>query len=109
MAETKTRILWGVNSDTQNIAALPASPFLIPAILLYGTLWIISKILRIGEEKPRPVPVNINWDEYWQNKVESDRICNKIKSRQELTPEDIYRLTIIAQPSWADPRDWWVY
>jgi hypothetical protein len=109
MTETRTRILWGIDSSSNGIASIPASPFLLPAAIIYFMLWIAGKIIRFGEPKREPIPDNFNATEYRENKIAYYKICEKIRKGEELTCEDYMTNNRIARPSWAKPGEWWIY
>jgi hypothetical protein len=99
-------LLWGMDTETGKIAALPASPLLLPALLFIGALKIASILLR-SKVKKKELPTGFNEQEYLKNKKEHDAYIYKIHSGIQLTDHELMRLnTVLPFPSWSNGERW---
>lgn len=109
MENSRPTLLWGIDEDSGKISTLPASPLLLPAILVYCILRLIAPLYR---KKPLsgPLPDKFNLQEYLKNKREYSRLCAKIGAGEEFTVREcIVFNAILPKPSWAKPGEFWTY
>jgi len=106
--ENRPTLLWGIDRESGAISALPASPLLLPAFIVYGIAWVFSLFPK--KPKTAPLPRKFNEEEYKRNKQEYDYYCMKIRKGIELTSQERYRLNVILpNPSWSKPGENWHY
>ena len=105
MSENRPTLLWGYDESTGRISALPASPMLLPAVLLLGAVKLASVFYR-PKTKTAPLPDGFNLQEYQANKKEYRRLFEKIKRGQELTPYEQLRWSALPYPSWSKGERW---
>jgi hypothetical protein len=108
MEKSSPTLLWGIDNETGKINALPASPLLLPAFIVYCIAWLLSLFPKrtTGE----PLPCNFDQDEFNKNKKEYDYYCMKIRKGIELTSEERHRLNaVLPRPSWSKPGENWHY
>jgi hypothetical protein len=109
MEHSRPTLLWGIDCDSGKISALPASPLLLPAVIVGCIFWIIGKIWRKPIKK-EPLPDDFDINEWYRNKAIYDRLCLKIRRGQDLTPsEQIMINCYLPKPSWAKPGEHWSY
>jgi hypothetical protein len=76
------QILYSYNAENNEIKPLPASPFLLPAILLYGFLRLCR---RLFPTRGRTIRRDICMVGYSYYKSRYDRLLPKVLSGEELT------------------------
>ena len=109
MENSRPTLLWGIDCDSGKISALPASPFLLPAVLVYCVLWFIGLFIP-RKVRTEPIPHNFNQKEYARNKIMYHYLCDKLNRGQQLTDSEKYALNYaLPRPSWAKPGEWWTY
>lgn len=110
----KNNLLYSYDQESSTISPLPASPYLIPAVIGYGLLWLIglafdsSKRYLLGVKEKITETRGIDY-ETW--KVYRDQYIYLIKKREEygLTAAEIRELNSIQHPPWAQADEIWTY
>lgn len=100
-------ILYSYETTNGEIRPLPASPFLLPAII-----WIIvSNILRLNKPtRAKPLPITFNSAEYAQNKQIYYELLPKVLAGKELSvSEHNLWYNVLPYPSWCSPGERWQY
>ena len=92
-----TRI-WQGWDDDGNFGAIPASPLLLPALIL----WLIAPLLVRLFQRPGPMPRGFNLQEYRRNRES----WLALRHNPGACPE---RWAQICHPSWAKPGQVWTY
>jgi hypothetical protein len=106
MENSKPTLLWGIDGETGGISALPASPLLLPAIIVLGLVKLASSIAR-PKPQTAPLPANFNLSEYNRNKTEYNKLRCKIKEGKTLTAiEELRWNTVLPFPSWSRGERW---
>jgi hypothetical protein len=101
--------LWGIDCQTGGISPLPASPLLLPAIIVSGILWVISKLWP-EPVKTQPIPDNFNQEEWDRNYSLYHKLVAKRAAGIELTASESIQLRYyLPRPSWAKPGEYWTY
>lgn len=109
METSRPTLLWGINCESGQISALPASPFLLPAFLIYCVVWFIGLFVP-KKVKKEPIPLDFDEQEYAKNKAMYHYLCDKLQRGEQLTDSEKYTLNcILPRPSWAKPGEWWTY
>jgi hypothetical protein len=107
--ENRPTLLWGIDSCSDEITALPASPLLLPAAIVFGLLYIVSLFIPNRPVK-KQISSKFNSSEYYQNKMIYDRLCAKIEAGIPLTENEQIQINYqLPRPSWAEPGEWWSY
>ena len=95
--------LWQGWDDDGNFGAVPASPLLLPAILLAALkplfAWLVSR--------PGPMPAGFDLKEYRQNRREWLVLYNM--PRYAWNAYHVERWHAVQSPSWAKPGETWSY
>lgn len=104
-----SEIKWAYDSQTGSFSALPASPWLLPALGLICLAPIAEKMLEEAAKNPEPVPNTFDPVAYQQNKQEYHALINKQVSSVGLTLDEEMRLNSIMRPPWAKPGELWTY
>ena len=92
-------ILYSYETTNGEIRPLPASPFLLPALIWLG----IAKLLKLQRPKQsKELPVTFNHAEYARNKRLYYEILPKVLAGEELSIRD-HELwyNVLPYPSWA--------
>ena len=109
MAEHQRTLLWGIDNETGNISALPASPLLLPAVAAYVVIWLLELILP-KRVKKKPLPDNFNKEEWKRNHKLYNLLLDKQRLGIKLTEPELMQLHhYLGRPSWAKPGEWWTY
>lgn len=109
MENSRPTLLWGMDRESGAISALPASPLLLPALIFYFILWIISPLFK-KRDKPIPLPGNFDQEEWSSNKIEYYKYVDKMRKGEPLSDfEQIRMNTVLPRPSWAKTGEWWTY
>lgn len=109
MTNSGPALLWGINNETGRISALPASPLLLPAAIIYLIFRVVG-VLWPKKIQAEPLPDNFDDEEYWRNKVLYNRLIAKQRSGATLTDAEVFQLRyVLARPSWAKPGEVWRY
>lgn len=108
----KNNLLYSYDEGDGKISPLPASPYLVPAILAYCLLWLGSLTSRYirGNTGPENL-TNTRGLEYQTWKIYRDRYIFLVdkKAKEGLTIQEIRELTKIQYPPWAGPGEVWTY
>jgi hypothetical protein len=100
-------ILYSYETESGQISPLPTSPFLIPAILVYGFCALFSRSRRSRRYR---LSSNFNQAEYELNKRLYYQIKPKVLQGAELTlSEHNLWYNILPYPSWAKSGEHWSY
>ena len=98
-----TRLWQGWDSEG-SFGAVPASPLLLPAVLLIGLARLIGRFVRMP---PGPMPAGFNLEEYRQNRREWLALYNM--PHYAWNAYHVERWHAIQSPSWAKPGEVWSY
>lgn len=110
----RNNLLYSYDQENNVISPIPASPYLIPAIIGYGLLWFVglffdsSKKYLLGVKEKITHTRGVDY-ETW--KVYRDKYIYLIKKREDygLTAAEIIELRTIQRPPWAQPDEIWTY
>lgn len=108
----KNNLLYSYDEENKIISPIPASPFLLPAVAIYLTVWagsLLTKILN-GHYGPEVVSKTRNVD-YIEWKKYRDRYLYLVdrRSRLGLNLKEIRELMRLQYPPWAQPGEVWTY
>lgn len=104
-----SEIKWSYDAQTGSFSALPASPWLLPALGLVCLAPIAEKILEEAAKKPEPVPNVFDPILYQKNKQLYHELINKQASPVGLTQDEEMQLLSIMRPPWATGGELWTY
>lgn len=110
----KNNLLYVYDEESKAISPMPASPYLLPAIVGYGLLWFVSILVDsfngtgIGHRQNVSKSRGVDY-ETW--KVYRDKYLLLVKKREDygLTSAEIQELYLIQHPPWAKPDEVWTY
>lgn len=108
----KNNLLYSYDEENNKISPLPASPYLIPAIIAYCFIWLGSLTARYfkGNIGPENVTKSRNLSyETWQ--IYRDRYIFLVDKRRNhgLTVAEIKELAGLQYPPWAKRGEIWTY
>lgn len=104
-----SEIKWAYSVENGSISALPASPWLLPALGLICLAPLVAKIVEQAERAPKPLPEDFdpimfnNYREVYRD------LMHKKQSGIELSMEERLTLQNISNPPWASPGEVWTY
>lgn len=103
-----SEIKWAYDQQTGSFSALPASAFLLPAIILASLLPFIEKCYSKQKFKPRPLPVNFDKELYQKFATRYKELKLK-QSKTALTIREELELYRLTKPPWSKPGEYWHY
>lgn len=102
-----SEIKWAYDESTGSFSALPASPFLLPALGFLCLLPLLEKLIEEGQKNPRPCNIDLRtYNEYKWSYLELNR--KKIYGGG-LTDQEHLELEALMRPPWAEPGELWTY
>lgn len=104
-----SEIKWAYDAQTGSFSALPASPWLLPALGLLFLAPLIERIATKIERRPRPLPANFDPVLHEKNRQIYHKIMHKKKLGIQLSVEESLTLISIRYPPWAEPGETWSY
>ncbi|MFZ9365816.1 MAG: hypothetical protein ACO253_07995 [Burkholderiaceae bacterium] len=104
-----SEIKWAYDTETGSFSALPASPWLLPALGLFLLAPIAQKIAEEAAKDPRPLGDKFDPGAYMQNKLNYHHLTRKKASPEGLTLQEELELISIMNPPWAEPGELWTY
>jgi hypothetical protein len=103
-----SEIKWAYDEQTGTFSALPASIFLLPAILLAACLPFAEKAYNKYKYRPESLPDNFDKKLHDRYAVRYKQL--KAKQRQtELTLNERLELHSLTKPPWSKPGEYWHY
>jgi hypothetical protein len=104
-----SEIKWSYDAETGSFSALPASPWLLPALGLLCLAPIAQKIAEEAAKDPKPVNAKFDPIVYLENKQLYHELVNKQASPVGLTQHEEMQLLSIMRPPWATGGELWTY
>lgn len=104
-----SEIKWSYDSQTGSFSALPASPWLLPALGLICLAPLLAKIVEETEKAPKPLSANFDPILFEQYRAIYQDLMGKKLAGVQLTSEESLRLQTISNPPWARPGEVWSY
>lgn len=104
-----SEIKWAYDAQTGSFSALPASPWLLPALGLICLAPIVERLIEESRKDPRPVNPKFDPVLYAQYKQEYNDLAKKQFSPVGLTDAEELRMISIMSPPWAEPGERWTY
>lgn len=104
-----SEIKWAYDSETGGFSALPASPWLLPALGLLCLAPIAQRIVEEGQKDPKPAGKDFDPVLYLEYKLTYRSLVQKQFSCQGLTTEEEMQMISIMNPPWAEPGEVWTY
>jgi hypothetical protein len=104
-----SEIKWAYHVENGTISALPASPWLLPALGILCLAPLVAKLVEQAERDPQPLPENFDPILFNDYRKIYRALMHKKASGIELSTEESLRLQTIAHPPWAKPGEIWSY
>lgn len=104
-----SEIKWAYDETTGSFSALPASPFLLLALISLPFLWLIGKGINKYKFRPQPLPPNFDPKLYEQYRLIYKRLKAKRDSGQKFDYVDGIQWSQVRYPPWRTDSDPWVY
>lgn len=104
-----SEIKWAYDSQTGGFSALPASPWLLPALGLLCLAPIAQKLVEEGLKDPQPAGNDFDPALYLEYKQTYHDLVQKQFSPDGLTMQEELQMLSIMNPPWAEPGERWTY
>jgi hypothetical protein len=104
-----SEIKWSYDAQTGSFSALPASPWLLPALGLICLAPIAEKMLEEAAKKPEPISDAFDPVAYQKNKQLYHELIHKQASSVGLTQHEEMQLLNVMRPPWATGGELWTY
>ena len=108
----KNNLLYSYDDENKKISPLPASPYLLPAVIVYVLLWagscISSFFNRSSNTENVTKTMGLTYETWRPYRDRYICLIDK-KNRQGLTPNEARELARVQYPPWAKHGEVWTY
>lgn len=104
-----SEIKWAYDSETGSFSALPASPWLLPALGLLCLAPIAQKIAEEAQKDVQPTGNSFDPVLYLEYKQTYHDLVRKQFSADGLTMQEEMQMISVMNPPWAEPGEVWTY